>query len=114
MTVGTINNGISQITDISLCGVYLVGQNGAKVHHTQITNLERIGDGSTAPAAIATTSNNPNMDLTNPFEIYNNIIENHHSGFTSIFGFYLNARKSTHMVYNNIIRNVTSTASGPS
>ena len=110
--VGTINDGISLISDISLCGVYLKGQNGAKVHHTQITNLERIGSGNTAPAAIATTSNLPNEFLTEPFEIHDNIIDNHHSGFTSIFGFYLNARKSDHLIYNNIINNLTATGGG--
>lgn len=110
--VGTINDGVSLITDISLCGVYLKGQNGAKVHHTQITNLERIGSGSTAPAAIATTSNLPNTFLTEPFEIHDNIIENHLSTFTSIFGFYLNARKSDHLVYNNIIHNLKATGGG--
>lgn len=110
--VGTINDGISLVTDISLCGVYLKGQNGAKVHHTQITNLERIGSGATAPAAIATASSLPNDFLTEPFEIHDNIIDNHHSGITSIFGFYLNARKSDHLVYNNIINNVTATGGG--
>lgn len=110
--VGTINDGVSLITDISLCGVYLKGQNGAKVHHTQITNLERIGTGNTAPAAIATTSNLPNEFLSGQFEIHDNIIDNHHSGITSIFGFYLNARKSNHLVYNNIINNLTATGGG--
>lgn len=110
--VGTSGTGASIITDISLCGVYLKGQNGAKVHHTQITNLERIGTGVTAPAAIATASNNPNTDLTGTFDFYNNLIENHTSSFTSIFGFYLNARKSVHNLYNNQIRNITATGGG--
>lgn len=110
--VGTINDGVSLITDISLCGVYLKGQNGAKVHHTQITNLERIGSGNTAPAAIATTSSLPSEFLSGQFEIHDNIIDNHHSGITSIFGFYLNARNSNHLVYNNIINNVTATGGG--
>lgn len=110
--VGSINDGLSLITDISLCGVYLKGQNGAKVHHTQITDLERIGSGSTAPAAIATTSSLPNDFLSEPFEIHDNIIDNHHSGSTSIFGFYLNARKSNHLIYNNIINNLSATGGG--
>lgn len=110
--VGTINDGVSLITDISLCGVYLKGQNGAKVHHTQITNLERIGSGSIAPAAISTASSLPSEFLSGQFEIHDNIIDNHHSGITSIFGFYLNARKSDHLIYNNIINNVTATGGG--
>ncbi|NPD86824.1 T9SS type A sorting domain-containing protein [Lentimicrobium sp. L6] len=110
--VGAIDDGISLISDISLCGVYLKGQNGAKVHHTQIIDLERIGTGSTAPAAIATTSSLPNELLTEPFEIHDNIIDNHHSAITSIFGFYLNARKSEHLIYNNIINNISATGGG--
>ncbi len=110
--VGVIDDGLSLINDISLCGVYLKGQNGAKVHHTQISNLERIGTGNTAPAAIATTSSLPSEALTGQFEIHDNIIDNHHSGITSIFGFYLNARKSDHLIFNNIINNISATGGG--
>ena len=110
--VGTLNNGTSLITDISLCGVYIKGQNGFKVFNTQITNLERIGTGTTAPAGIATASNNPTANLTGEFEFFGNVLQNHHSGITSIFGFYLNARKSVHRVYNNQIINITATGGG--
>lgn len=110
--VGTVNNGTSLITDISLCGIYIKGQNGFKAFNTQITNLERIGTGVTAPAGIATASSNPTANLTGEFEFYGNVLQNHHSGITSIFGFYLNARKSVHRVYNNKIINITATGGG--
>lgn len=110
--VGSTPSGESLIDDVVFCGVYLRNQNGGTVHGTTISNMVRIGDGTTAPAAISTTSGNPSDILSYSFDIYNNLIVNAHSGFTSIFGMYLNARKSVHNIYNNVLHNITATGGG--
>ncbi|MEE4177209.1 MAG: T9SS type A sorting domain-containing protein [Bacteroides sp.] len=107
--VGSTEEGESLVDDIVFCGVYFRSQNGGTIHGTTISNMERIGDGTTAPAAISTTSGLPSDFLSNPFNIYDNRIVNAHSGFTSIFGMYINARKSIHNIYNNVLHNITAT-----
>lgn len=110
--VGSTEEGESLIDDIIFCGVYFRNQNGGTIHGTTISNMVRIGDGTTAPAAISTTSGNPTAILTNPFNIFDNRILDAHSGFTSIFGMYINARKSVHNIYNNVLDNITATGGG--
>lgn len=110
--VGGTEEGESLIDDIVFCGVYFRSQNGGTIHGTTISNMVRIGDGTTAPAAISTTSGNPTGILTNHFNIYDNHIVDAHSSFTSIFGMYINARKSVHNIYNNTLHNITATGGG--
>lgn len=110
--VGSTESGESLIDDIVFCGVYFRSQNGGTVHGTTISNMVRIGDGTTAPAAISTTSGNPSAILTFPFNIFDNTILEAHSSFTSIFGMYINARKSVHNIYNNTLHNITATGGG--
>ncbi len=110
--VGIEDGGESNIFDIVLAGVTASDQNGFTFSNTHIRDLTRIGDGSTAPAAIATSSGNPSDSLTNEIVISNNTIEDMTSSFTSIFGMYLSARKVTYQVFNNKINNVTATGGG--
>jgi hypothetical protein len=110
--VGTEGDGASTISDIVMCGVLMDDQNGFRLFNTTIQDLTRIGSGTTAPAAISTMSGNPSEPLTNEFEIFNNRIESIASSFTSSYGMYLSARKSTHNVYNNVITGVTATGGG--
>ncbi|MDD2563551.1 MAG: T9SS type A sorting domain-containing protein [Salinivirgaceae bacterium] len=110
--VGTEGEGNSTITDIVMCGVLVDDQNGFRLFNTTIQELTRTGSGTTAPAAISTTSGNPSEPLTNNFEIFNNRIESITSSFTSTYGMYLSARKTTYNVYNNVITGVTATGGG--
>lgn len=110
--IGIEGDGESTIFDIVLAGVTASDQNGFTISNTTIRDLTRIGDGNTAPAAIATSSGNPSDSLTNEIVISNNTIENMTSSFTSIFGMYLSARKVTYQIYNNKINNVTATGGG--
>jgi hypothetical protein len=106
--VGAEDDGNSIISDIVLCGVYIKNQNGFTLHNTSILNLNQTG--ATGPAAISTTSGNPSEPLTNEFNIYNNKIQGIHSAVTSIYGIYINARKSTHNIYNNTVDDVSTAA----
>jgi hypothetical protein len=110
--VGTENGGESTISDLVMCGVLLDDQHGFRLFNTTIQDLTRIGSGTTAPAAVSTMSGNPSEPLTNVFEIFNNRIESITSSFTSSYGIYLSARKSTHNIYNNIVNRVTATGGG--
>ena len=110
--VGAMDGGSSTISDIVMCGVLIDDQNGFRLFNTTIQDLTRIGSGTTAPAAVSTMSGNPSETLTNLFEIFNNRIESITSSFTSSYGMYLSARKSTHNVYNNVITGVTATGGG--
>lgn len=107
--VGTIEGGQSMVSDVILCGVYIRNQNGFTLHHTHIQNLNQTG--ATAPAAISTTSGNPSEPLNNEFNIYNNKITDIQTSVASVYGIYINARKSTHNIYNNVVHGV-STAAG--
>lgn len=110
--VSTVGVGESIISDLVLAGVTARDQNGFTVSNTTIRDLTRIGTGTGAPAAIATSSGNPTDPLTNEYIISNNTIEDLTSSFTSIFGMYLSARKVTYRVSNNKIDNVTATGGG--
>ncbi len=104
---GNLEN--NEISDIVLCGVYIKDQNGFNLLNTKIRNLVRIGGGTTAPAAISTTSGNPTEPLTYPFNIVKNQVDSITSNTTSVFGIYLSARKSTHNIVGNTITNVYAT-----
>jgi len=110
--VGTQDGGQSIISDIVMAGITTQNQNGFSITNTTIRDLTRLGGGVTAPAAIATSDNNPTEDLTNEFIISNNVIEDMTSSTTSIFGMYLTARKTTYQINNNKIHNITATGGG--
>ncbi|HON19492.1 MAG TPA: T9SS type A sorting domain-containing protein, partial [Salinivirgaceae bacterium] len=105
--------GESIISDLVLCGVYIKDQNGFQLSNTIIRNLERIGDGTTAPAAISTvTGGSLSVPVTNPIVISNNKIDSIVSNTTSVFGVYLSAKNTTHIIDGNIITNIYANGGG--
>jgi hypothetical protein len=110
--IGTEGEGVSLIEDIVMAGVLVDDQNGFSLSNTVIKDLERIGSGTTAPAAVSTISGNPSEPLTNEFIFYNNVIQNLSSSFTSVYGFYFSARKATYHIHRNKIHNITATGGG--
>ena len=110
--VGTFDGGISLINDLALCGIYIYGQKNTMAFDNIITNIVRIGSGTTAPAGISTSSANPSATMTETIEIYDNVIDNVTSSFTSVFGIYASGRKITHNIYRNSISGIYATGTG--
>ncbi|MDD3700180.1 MAG: right-handed parallel beta-helix repeat-containing protein, partial [Bacteroidales bacterium] len=110
--VNTYEGGQSKVSDIVMAGVLIQDQNGFVLSNTLISDLTRIGSGTTAPAGVSTSSGNPSDPLDHPFILSHNQIEDLSSDFTSVYGFYLSARKADYYVHSNKVHNVTATGGG--